>query len=184
MAAYEAQLTDVVAAVRATDPTAEERAWARLDSLTKPPRSLGRLEEIAAQVARVQDCVRPSVAAKTILLMAGDHGVVAEGVAAYPQDVTWQMVANFVAGGAAINQIAESVGAEVSVHDVGVAKDLSDFAGIVHANVADGTANMAVGPAMSREEAAQALLVGVEAARVAVAGGAAEEGRRARARGQ
>ena len=172
MTSHEDQLNNVVSAVRPTDPAAEQRAWTRLDSLTKPPRSLGRLEEIAAQVARVQDCVRPSVANKSVLLMAGDHGVVAEGVAAYPQDVTWQMVANFVAGGAAINQIAQSVGSTVSVHDVGVAKDLSDFAGIVHANVAHGTANMATGPAMSREQAAQAVLVGVEAARAAVAGGA------------
>ena len=171
MPTYEDQLASVISSVSATDPAAEERAWERLDSLTKPPRSLGRLEEIAAQVARVQDDVRPSVARKSILLMAGDHGVVAEGVAAYPQDVTWQMVANFVGKGAAINQIAESVGAEVSVHDVGVVKDLSDFPGIVHANVAHGTANMALGPAMTREECAQAVLVGVRAARDAAGSG-------------
>ena len=173
MPTYEDQLASVISSVSATDPAAEERAWERLDSLTKPPRSLGRLEEIAAQVARVQDDVRPSVARKSILLMAGDHGVVAEGVAAYPQDVTWQMVANFVGKGAAINQIAESVGADVSVHDVGVVKDLSDFPGIVHANVAHGTANMALGPAMTREECAQAVLVGVRAARDAAGSGVA-----------
>ena len=171
MTSFEEQLVAVIASVRPTDPAAEERAWARLDSLTKPPRSLGRLEEIAAQVARVQGTDHPSVAKKSVLLMAGDHGVVAEGVSAYPQDVTWQMVANFAAGGAAINQIAKSVGAEVSVHDVGVARDLSELAGIVHANVAHGTANMTTGPAMSREQAAQAVLVGVEAARRAAATG-------------
>ena len=119
----------------------------------------------------MQDDVRPSVAKKAVLLMAGDHGVVAEGVAPYPQDVTWQMVANFAAGGAAINQIARSVGAEVSVHDVGVAKDLDEFPGIVHANVAHGTANMAFGPAMSREQTAHAVLVGVQAARGAASRG-------------
>ena len=171
MSTYEDQLAEVISSVNPTDPAAEQRAWERLDSLTKPPRSLGRLEEIAALVARVQGADRPSVARKAILLMAGDHGVVAEGVSPYPQDVTWQMVANFVAQGAAINQIAQSVGADVSVHDVGVAKDLADFPGIVHANVAHGTANMALGPAMTREECAEAVLVGVLAAREAAGSG-------------
>ncbi|NTW27959.1 MAG: nicotinate-nucleotide--dimethylbenzimidazole phosphoribosyltransferase [Coriobacteriia bacterium] len=150
-----------------TDPAAETRARERLDSLAKPPRSLGRLERIAAQVARIQNTDRPSVAKKTILLMAGDHGVVAEGVAPYPQDVTWQMVANFIGGGAAINQIAQTVGAQVEVFDVGVVRDLADTPGIRHTNVAHGTANMAAGPAMTREECAQAMLVGVEAVREA-----------------
>ena len=164
MGTYEDRLSDVIDAVRTTNPVEEERAWVRLDALTKPPRSLGRLEEIAARVARIQGTQYPDVAAKTILLMAGDHGVVAEGVSPYPQDVTWQMVANFVSRGAAINQIAASVGAQVRVYDVGVAKDLSDFPGISHANVARGTANMALGPAMTREECAEAVLVGCEAA--------------------
>jgi nicotinate-nucleotide--dimethylbenzimidazole phosphoribosyltransferase len=168
---YETQLADVIARVNPTDPAVEQRAWERLDSLTKPPRSLGRLEEIAAQVARVQGTERPDVSRKSVLLMAGDHGVVAEGVSPYPQDVTWQMVANFVGGGAAINQIAKSVGAAVSVHDVGVVKDLADFPGIVHANVAHGTANMAHGPAMTREECAHAVLVGMRAARDAASAG-------------
>jgi nicotinate-nucleotide--dimethylbenzimidazole phosphoribosyltransferase len=165
---YEDELAHVITAVQPTDPADETRAWERLDSLTKPPRSLGRLEEVAARVARIQRTVRPSVVHKAVLLMAGDHGVVAEGVSPYPQDVTWQMVANFVGKGAAINQIAESVGAWVTVHDVGVAKDLSDFGGIEHVNVAHGTGNMAHGPAMTREECARAVLVGVEAASGAV----------------
>lgn len=166
-ATYQLQLATVLDAVGTTDPAAEERAWARLDSLTKPPRSLGRLEELAARVARVQGTDRPAVERKAILLMAGDHGVVAEGVSPFPQDVTWQMVANFTAHGAAINQIADSVGADVVVHDVGVARDLSDFPGIEHRNVAHATANMALGPAMTREECAHAVLVGVQAAREA-----------------
>ncbi len=164
---FEDQLSAVIGSVTATDPAAETAAWERLDSLTKPPRSLGRLETIAAQIARIQGNVRPNVERKQVLLMAGDHGVVAEGVSAYPQDVTWQMVANFSAGGAAINQIAASVGAGVEVYDVGVAHDLEDFPGIRHANVARGTANMALGPAMTREECARAVLVGVQAAREA-----------------
>ena len=166
-ASFEDQLTAVIFSVTPTEPAAEDRAWARLDSLTKPPRSLGRLEQIAARIARIQGTDHPSVDTKSILLMAGDHGVVAEGVSPFPQDVTWQMVANFSAGGAAINQIARSVGAEVEVYDVGVARDLADFPGIRHANVAHGTDNMAQGPAMTRELCAQAVLVGVEAAREA-----------------
>jgi nicotinate-nucleotide--dimethylbenzimidazole phosphoribosyltransferase len=168
---YESQLNEVIAAVIPTQASAEDAAWTRLDSLTKPPRSLGRVEELAARVARVQGTDRPSVAKKAILLMAGDHGVVAEGVAAYPQDVTWQMVANIVGKGAAINQFAESVGAEVLVHDVGVIRDLSDVPGVVIRKVAPGTRNMAAGPAMTREEAAQAVMVGVQAARDSVASG-------------
>jgi nicotinate-nucleotide--dimethylbenzimidazole phosphoribosyltransferase len=164
---FEEQLVAIVNAVSATEPSSEQRAWTRLDSLTKPPRSLGRLEEIAAQIACIQGTDRPNVDRKAILLMAGDHGVVAESVSPYPQDVTWQMVANFTAGGAAINQIAASVGAEVIVHDVGVAKDLSAMRGIEHVNVAYGTANMAEGPAMSRELCAEAVLVGVAATRAA-----------------
>ncbi len=168
---YESQLDAVIASVTPTEASAEEVAWARLDSLTKPPRSLGRLEELAAHVARVQGTDRPSVGRKVILLMAGDHGVVEEGVAVYPQDVTWQMVANIVGKGAAISQLADSVGAEVLVYDVGVIRDLSDMPGVVIRKVAPGTRNMATGPAMTREEAAQAVMVGVQAARDAVVAG-------------
>lgn len=168
---FESAVNEVISAVKFTDPDVEERAWERLDNLTKPPRSLGRLEEIAARVARVQGTDHPTVAKKVILLMAGDHGVVAEGVAMFPQDVTWQMVANFVGKGAAINQLAASVGADVRVHDVGVAKDISDIVGVEHVKVAMGTANMAKGPAMTREECSQAIMVGVEAARKAIAEG-------------
>lgn len=168
---YEDQLAAVIASVRPSDPDAETSAWERLDSLTKPPRSLGRLEEIAARVARIQRTTRPSVDRKAIVLAAGDHGVVEEGVSAFPQDVTWQMVANFAQGGAAINQIAASVGAEVVVYDVGVAKDVSRVGGIIVRKVASGTQNIARGPAMTREQCAQAVLVGVEAARELAARG-------------
>ena len=168
---HEVELSEVIAGITPTDASAEEAAWARLDNLTKPPRSLGRIEELAARVARIQGTDRPSVERKAILLMAGDHGVCAEGVAAYPQDVTWQMVANFVGKGAAINQFADSVGADVLVHDVGVIRDLSDMPGVVIRKVAPGTQNMALGPAMTREQAAQAVMVGVQAARDAVAAG-------------
>ena len=102
---------------------------------------------------------------KAVVVAAADHGVVAEGVSAYPQDVTWQMVANFSAGGAAINALARSVGAEVIVYDVGVAADIEYLLGVEHRKVANGTQNMALGPAMTREECARAVPIGVEAAR-------------------
>ncbi len=165
---YEHRLQATIFSVTPTEPAAAARAWDRLDSLTKPPRSLGRLEQLAAQVAAVQGTDHPDVSRKIVLLMAGDHGVVAQGVTPYPQDVTWQMVANFTSRGAAINQIAASVGADVRVYDVGVVRDLSGMPGIEHVNVAHGTADMTQAPAMSREECAAAVLVGVEAARRAV----------------
>lgn len=165
---YEDVLNDVIGGIRPTDPAAEQAAWDRLDQLTKPPRSLGRLEEIAARLARVQGVTKPSVERKAIILAAGDHGVVAEGVSPFPQDVTWQMVANFVAGGAAINQIAGSVGAQIRLYDVGVVSDISHLEGVRIQKVAEGTANMAKGPAMTRAQAVHAVLVGILAARDAV----------------
>jgi len=168
---FEQELQATIAQVQPTDPDAERRAWERLDSLTKPPRSLGKIEGIAARIARVQRSVRPDVQDKTIVLMAGDHGVVTEGVSPYPQDVTWQMVANFAAGGAAINQFAGSVEAELWLVDVGVATDVSYLEHVRDEKVAFGTQNMAVGPAMTREQAAQAVMVGVRVAREAAAGG-------------
>ncbi|MDP2233065.1 MAG: nicotinate-nucleotide--dimethylbenzimidazole phosphoribosyltransferase, partial [Actinomycetota bacterium] len=161
---HEERLAHVIGEVAPVDSAFEQDAWDRLDALTKPPRSLGRLEEVAARVACAQRTLAPDVSTKAIILAAGDHGVVAEGVSAYPQDVTWQMVANFSAGGAAINQLAETVGAQIRLYDVGVAADVTAIPGVRHAKVAPGTANMAVGPAMTREEAAAAVLVGVEAA--------------------
>lgn len=166
----EAVLEELIASVVRTDAAYESAAWARLDSLTKPLRSLGRLEEIAARVARIQRTDHPSAEGKAVLLMAGDHGIVAEGVAPYPQAVTQQMVANFAAGGAAINQIAASVGAEVVVYDVGVAGDVA-LPNVEVRKVAWGTRSAAEGPAMTREEAARAALVGVAAVHEAVSRG-------------
>lgn len=160
----EAQLHELIATVQPVDESFKIEAQERLDSLTKPPGSLGRLEELAARVAVVQRDVRPSAAPSAIVLMAGDHGVIAEGVSSYPQDVTWQMVANFSAGGAAINQLAGHAKSTLVLVDVGVAADTSAFGGVVQAKVRPGTANMATGPAMTREEAAEALLVGVRTA--------------------
>ncbi|PKQ20832.1 MAG: nicotinate-nucleotide--dimethylbenzimidazole phosphoribosyltransferase [Actinobacteria bacterium HGW-Actinobacteria-6] len=167
----EAQLQELIARIIPVDGTFEADARERLDSLTKPPGSLGRLEDLAARVAIVQHDVRPSATPSAIVLMAGDHGVVAEGVSPYPQDVTWQMVANFSAGGAAINQLAKHAGAKLVLVDVGVVADTSGFADVVQAKVRPGTENMAVGPAMTREEAAEALLTGARVAAELVAAG-------------
>jgi nicotinate-nucleotide--dimethylbenzimidazole phosphoribosyltransferase len=151
---------------------AELRAWERLESLTKPPGSLGRLEEAAAWVATLQDDVSPSVTHKSIVLMAADHGVVAEGVSPYPQEVTAQMVANFANGGAAINQLARHAGATLTLIDMGVATPLPSSEGVVSARIAEGTANMRRGPAMTREQAALAVRIGIETARALAEDGA------------
>jgi len=140
----------------------EERAWARLDSLTKPPRSLGLLEELAQRVAVLQKTETPAIPRKAIILMAGDHGVTAQGVSPYPSEVTVQMVANIAAGGAAINQLADHAGAEVVLVDVGVGSPLLSTDNVVQARVADGTADMTLGPAMTREQAYAAIEVGIE----------------------
>ena len=167
----ELRLQALIDSVQPTDPAAEDRARKRLDSLTKPPGSLGRLEDLAAQVARIQDTDRPLVERKVIIVMAADHGVVAEGVSPYPQEVTVQMVANFAAGGAAVNQLAAAVGAQVRVVDVGVAGDVAAIPGVEHEKIAPGTQNLAAGPAMTREEAARAILVGARCAREAAGAG-------------
>ncbi|GAB4274704.1 MAG: nicotinate-nucleotide--dimethylbenzimidazole phosphoribosyltransferase [Coriobacteriia bacterium] len=153
------------------DPAAMDAAQVRLDSLTKPPGSLGRLEELAARIAAIQGTARPALDRKRVIVMAGDHGVVAQGVSPYPQEVTAQMVANFAAGGAAINQIAAWAGADVVVVDVGVAADVSGIEGIVHAKIRPGTDDMSQGPAMSRAEAIAAMEVGLGLANEAHAAG-------------
>ena len=154
-------IAEAIASIPAPDASWEERAWARLDSLTKPPRSLGYLEELAQRLAVLQGSERPSIPRKTIVLMAGDHGVTAHGVSPYPSEVTAQMVANFVEGGAAINQLATHAGANVLVVDVGVAHDLPSADGLLAARVRNGTADMTQGAAMTREQAAAAVRVGI-----------------------
>ena len=143
------------------DGEAMAAARARQDVLTKPRGSLGRLEELSVQLAGIYGNPLPQVRDKAVIVMAADHGVVAEGVSAYPQDVTPQMVLNFLRGGAAINVLTRHVGARVIVVDVGVAWDFEPHPRLVLAKVAHGTRNMAVGPAMTREEALQAIAVGI-----------------------
>jgi len=152
----------VAGAIRPLDEEAMRRARERQAILTKPAGSLGRLEEIAIRLAGITGDPTPSVAHKAVIVLAGDHGVAREGVSAYPAEVTPQMVLNFLRGGAAINALAGAVGARVVVVDVGVAADLA-HPGLVSRKVARGTANMAAGPAMTREHALDAILAGMDA---------------------
>jgi len=144
------------------DREAMRQAQTRQDSLTKPQGSLGRLEELAVKVAGIQGTAQPRIRDKVIVTMAGDHGVAAEGVSLFPQEVTAQMVYNFLRGGAGINVLARHVGARVVVVDMGVAADLEPHPELLVKKVAYGTKNMTQGPAMSREEAIRAIEAGIE----------------------
>jgi len=153
------------------DLVTQSAARARQDTLTKPPGSLGRLEELSIQLAAITGQPRPSVARKAVIVMAGDHGVTAEGVSAYPAEVTPQMVLNFLRGGAAINVLARQAGARVVVVDIGVASDLAPQPGLEIRKVARGTQNMALGPTMTRAQAEEAMAVGMEILELEVARG-------------
>lgn len=140
-------------------------------TLTKPPGSLGRLEEIANRLAAIQRTLKPCVTGKRIYVVAGDHGVTAEGVSAYPSEVTAQMVDNFLRGGAAINVLGRVGRVEVRVVDASVDADLTDRNELIHAKTMRGTANFAVGPAMTRAEAGRCVAAGIELARAAARDG-------------
>lgn len=142
-----------------------------MDSKTKPPGSLGRLESLAVDLGVAEGMTRPVVDPARVIVFAGDHGVAADGVSAFPTEVTAQMCANFAGGGAAVAVLARSVGAGLEVVDVGVAADLTHIDGIVHAKVAHGTANFRHGPAMDQTGLDAAVEVGREAVRRAVADG-------------
>ena len=154
------------------DQSAMDAARARQDTLTKPQGSLGRLEELSITLAGIFMDPIPKINRKAVILAAGDHGVVAEGVSAYPQEVTPAMVGNFLAGGAAINVLARHVGASIVVLDAGVAADLPDDPAMRAVKIGQGTANMAIGPAMSREDAIKCIEAGIAAADEQIAKGA------------
>ena len=133
--------------------------------MTKPPGSLGVLEDVAAQLAGIAgDCPAPLPMPATVAVFAGDHGVHAQGVTPWPQEVTAQMVANFLGGGAVVNAVAAQAGATVVVVDVGVATPLDPADGLLDRKVRPGTADLAVGPAMTFDEARRAVEVGIEVA--------------------
>ena len=155
------KLQETIAAIRPLDRAAMDKAEARQSVLTKPPGSLGRLEAISIQVAGITGCERPRLRHKAVIVMAGDHGVVEEGVSAFPSEVTPQMVLNFLRGGAAINVLARHVGARVIVVDIGVAADIPAQPGLVVRKVGHGTANLRRGLAMTRGQAVEAIEVGI-----------------------
>ncbi|MBI5602133.1 MAG: nicotinate-nucleotide--dimethylbenzimidazole phosphoribosyltransferase, partial [Deltaproteobacteria bacterium] len=137
----------------------------------KPPKSLGRLEDLAARFCLITNTTTPLLGRKKIFTFAGDHGVAEEGVSAYPKEVTPQMVRNILAGGAAVNVLARHAGAEVCVIDMGVDDPLADAPNLIRRKIKFGTNNMAKGAAMSLEEAGQAIEAGIELARSAAQDG-------------
>lgn len=154
--------------VQLQDPSWRAKARARMEQLTMPHWALGRLMDLAEDLAGMTRSLKPRIRNRLITIMAGDHGVVAEGVSKFPQEVTPQMVHNFVHGGAGINALARSSGTNVVVVDMGVSAPLSDLAdscAIIDKRIADGTANMAAGPAMTREQAIASIEAGIEVAR-------------------
>ncbi len=155
------QLQDLISRVAPLDTAFITQARARQAQLTKPAGSLGMLEDIAVRMAGITRQHLPVIRRKGVIVMAADHGVTAEGVSAFPSAVTPQMVLNFLHGGAAINALARQAGAEVTVVDIGVASELHHPA-LVERKIAPGTANMAQRPAMTREQALAALIVGQE----------------------
>jgi len=164
-------LDSCIAAIRPVDRSLEPAVRAHLDELTKPPGSLGRLEDLAAEYCLMRGTTEPRIARKRVVTFAGDHGVVAQGVSAFPSAVTPQMVRNMLAGGAAVSVLARHVGAEAVVVDVGVDDPLEGAKGLRREKVRRGTADIAVGPAMTREEALRALEVGITLADEAAADG-------------
>jgi nicotinate-nucleotide--dimethylbenzimidazole phosphoribosyltransferase len=156
------KLEEIIKEIEPLDEAAMRSARRRQDTLTKPRGSLGRLEELSIQLAGMQANPLPSVERKAVIVMAADHGVAREGVSAYPSDVTAQMVLNFLRGGAAINVLARQASARVTVVDIGVATEFEPLPGLTRRKVMCGTRNMAQGPAMTEEEAEQAIQVGID----------------------
>jgi nicotinate-nucleotide--dimethylbenzimidazole phosphoribosyltransferase len=165
-------LAEVTAAIGPPDQAAMAAARARQDLMTKPRGSLGALEEVSIRLAGLAgSCPPPMPEPAAVAVFAADHGVHAQGVTPWPQEVTAQMVANFLAGGAVVNAFAAQAGAEVVVVDIGVGADLGPAPGLLPRKIAPGTADFTAGPALTRELAREAIMVGVEIARDLVAAG-------------
>ncbi len=166
---YKISLSEIIAGIKPLDTEWIEKARKRTAQLVMPPRALGRLHDIAERLCAIQHSLQPSINRKAVLVMAGDHGVVAEGVSAFPQEVTGEMVKTFLRAGAGINAISRHVMAEVWVVDMGIIPDLEsefdvDSDRFFARKVAAGTANLAQGPAMSRQEAEQSIITGFQLA--------------------
>ena len=157
----EKALMELISEIPGIDSRAADLAARRQDELTKPRGSLGVLESLSVRLAGMRATPRPVLANKVIFCLAGDHGVTREAVSAYPAEVTPQMVMNFLAGGAGVNVLARQAGARVIVADMGVNYDFTPPPAPVDCKVARGTANMAAGPAMTREQAVQSIRAGI-----------------------
>jgi nicotinate-nucleotide--dimethylbenzimidazole phosphoribosyltransferase len=155
-------LSNTIKLIKPLDKEAMAEARSRQDILTKPQGSLGRLEELSIKLAGIQGRAIPQIRHKVIFTMAGDHGVVAEGVGNWPQEVTAQMVYNFLSGGAGINVLARHAGVRVVVVDMGVAATLEPHPHLVSRKIAPGTQNMFLRPAMTPEQAVRAIETGIE----------------------
>ena len=165
-------LRETIAGIAPADAGAMRAAEARQATLTKPPGSLGRLEELSVRLAGMQGTARPAIRRKTIIVAAGDHGVVAQGVTAYPQEVTAQMALNFLSGGAAISVLARQAGIELVIVDAGIATALPEHPALRALGIGRGTADMTMGPAMAREQAEACVSAGAALALEAAEHGA------------
>jgi len=148
------KIEEIIQKIKPVNFKLMEKAQEKLDNLTKPQGSLGKLEDFARRIVGISGTLSPAIKRKVIFVMAGDHGVAEEGVSAYPQEVTFQMVYNFIRGGAGINVLARHIGAEIL--------DFPLEEGITRKKIAYGTNNMAKGPAMSKDEAERAIIAGIE----------------------
>lgn len=156
------RIEETIARVGPLDAVAMRAARERQEQLTKPPGSLGRLENLAVSLAGITGQERPRFPRKAVFVFAADHGVAASGVSAYPQEVTAQMVQNFLTGGAAINVLARRAGARVVVADLGVAAELPAHPRLISRKIGYGSRNMVEGPAMTVDEARRAIVAGIE----------------------
>ncbi len=172
-------INDATDKITGLNKQALAEAKARLDNLTKPIGSLGRLEDLAQRIAGITGILNPDFTKKLIIVMAADHGVAEEGVSAYPKEVTPQMVYNFLSGGAGINVLARHVGADVVIVDIGIAADISKGARtisntkslLIEKKITLGTTNMVKGQAMSRMHACDSVEIGIETAREMISKG-------------
>ncbi len=155
------KLKETIQAIKPISTELMKKTQQRLDNLTKPKDSLGKLENLAKKVVGITHKENPPLHKKVIFTMAGDHGVVEEGVSAFPQKVTLQMVHNFLKEGAAINVLAKGVGIKVVIVDMGVAAKLQPQTRLVIKKIGYGTQNIARGPAMSRKDALEAITAGI-----------------------
>ena len=155
------KIVEVLSRIKPVNEAFYKMAQEKLDNLTKPRRSLGKLEDFAKRYAGIKEDLNPKIENKVIYTLACDHGVYEEGVSPYPREVTAQMVYNFLRGGAAINVLARHVGAKIRVVDMGVDHEFPPAEGLIIRKVARGTRNIAVGPAMTKEEALTAMTIGI-----------------------